>query len=174
MKTHYPQVSESDLVNEEEKQGFILTQTLCDALKQYEQNRSNYATMSDFMPVLAKAVNDFDLKQYKKAQEKLAKQNASYKVNIKDGATNVPSGDFTLIIKFSKPMREGIALHFSSTGVDFPTFKGYKWSDDKTLKVNFYLEPSHKYGFTVFGESFYTKDGHTAGKSQEINFTTSD
>ena len=174
MKTHYPQVSESDLVNEEEKQGFILTQTLCDALKQYEQNRSNYATMSDFMPVLAKAVNDFDLKQYKKAQEKLAKLNASYKVNIKDGATNVPSGDFTLIIKFSKPMREGIALHFSSTGVDFPTYKGYKWSDDKTLKVNFYLEPSHKYGFTVFGESFYTKDGHTAGKSQEIIFTTSD
>ena len=111
---------------------------------------------------------------WKKAQEKLAKLNASYKVNIKDGATNVPSGDFTLIIKFSKPMREGIALHFSSTGVDFPTFKGYKWSDDKTLKVNFYLEPSHKYGFTVFGESFYTKDGHTAGKSQEINFTTSD
>ena len=53
MKTHYPQVEESALVKEEEKQGFILTQTLCDALKQYEQQRDKYATMSDFMPTLA-------------------------------------------------------------------------------------------------------------------------
>lgn len=174
MKKHYPQVAESDLVKEEEKQGFILAQTLCDALKQYEQKRSDYATMSDFMPVLAKAVNDFDLKRYKKEQEKLAKLNATYKVNIKNGATNVPSGDFTVVIKFSKPMSEGIALHFSSTGADFPTFKGYKWTDDKTLTVDFLLEPSHKYGFTVFGASFYTKDGHTAGENLEINFTTAD
>ena len=41
MKMHYPQVEESALVKEEEKQGFVLTQTLCDALKQYgyEDNR---------------------------------------------------------------------------------------------------------------------------------------
>ena len=174
MKKHYPQMAETDLVKEEEKQGFILTQTLCDALVQYEQKRSDYATMSDFMPVLAKAINDFDFKRYKKEQEKLAKLNASYMVNIKNGETDVPSGDFTLVIKFSKPMREGIALHFSSTGADFPTFKGYKWSDDKTLKVDFFLEPSHKYGFTVFGASFFTKDGHTAGENLEINFSTAD
>ncbi|MBR5983450.1 MAG: DUF4932 domain-containing protein [Bacteroidales bacterium] len=174
MKTHYPQVAESDLVREEEKQGFILTQTICDALKQYEQKRSDYATMSDFMPVLAKVVNDFDLKRYKKEQEKLAKLNATYKVNIKDGATNVPSGDFTLVIKFSKPMREGIALHLSSSGADFPTYKGCKWTDDKTLKVDFFLESSHKYGFTVYGASFYTKDGYTAGENKEINFSTAD
>lgn len=35
MKTHYPQIDEQALVKEEEKHGFILTQTLCDALKYY-------------------------------------------------------------------------------------------------------------------------------------------
>jgi hypothetical protein len=172
MKTHYSQVSETGLIKNEESSGFILTQTLCDALKQYEQQRESYATMSDFMPSLAKAVNDFDLKQYKKQQQKLAKQNATYKVSINDGATNVPSGNFTVVIKFSKPMNNVIALYFSPSGADFPTLKGYNWSDDKTLKIDFFLEPSHRYGFMVYGAAFTTKDGHNAGKSLEINFST--
>ena len=120
MKMHYPQVEESALVKEEEKQGFILTQTLCDALKQYEQQRDKYATMTDFMPTLAKAVNDFDLKQYKKLQKKMAKQDATYKVNLKNGVKNVPSGPFKLVINFSKPMANSIALYnsFSGAGKD--------------------------------------------------------
>lgn len=172
MKLHYPQVSESELIKNEENSGFILTQTLCDALKQYEQQRDSYATMSDFMSSLAKAVNGFDLKQYKKQQQKQAKLNATYKVSIKDGATNVPSGNYTVVIKFSKPMNNVIALYFSPSGADFPTLKSYNWSDDKTLKIDFFLEPSHRYGFMVYGAAFTTKDGHNAGKSLEINFST--
>ena len=172
MRVHYPQVEESALVKEEEKQGFVLTQTLCDALKEYEQHRDKYAAMNDFMPTLAKAVNDFDLKQYNKRQKELAKKNATYKVNIKNGAKNVPSGPFKLVIKFSKPMVNSISLYNSTSGVDFPPFKGYRWSNDKTLEVTFSLEPSHPYGFIVMGSKFPTKDGHSAGKNMEINFTT--
>ena len=172
MRVHYPQIEESALVKEEEKQGFILTQTLCDALKEYEQQRDKYATMSDFMPVYAKAVNDFDLKQYKKLHKALAKQNATYKVNLKNGAKDVPSGPFTLVIKFSKPMVNSIALYNSFSGVDFPPVNSYAWRDDKTLEVFFFLEPSHQYGFVVMGTEFPTKDGHHAGKNTEITFTT--
>ena len=172
MVTHYPQIDESALVKEEERQGFILTQTLCDALESYEQQRETYATMSDFMPVYAKAVNDFDLKQYKKQQNQQAKLNATYKVNIKNGAKNVPSGPFLLIITFSKPMIESISLYKSASGADFPPFKGYTWRDDKTLEVSFLLEPSHQYGFTVKGSEFTTKDGHNGGKDTEIIFST--
>lgn len=171
METHYPQVDESALVKEEERQGFIHTQTLCDALKSYEQQRETYATMSDFMPVYVKAVNDFDLKQYKKQQKQQAKLNATYKVNMKNGAKNVPSGPFLLIIKFSKPMAESIALYLSP-GTDFPPVKGYTWSDDTTLEVSLLLEPSHRYGFVVKGSEFPTKDGHNGGKDTEIIFTT--
>ena len=172
MKMHYPQAEESALVKEEEKQGFILTQTLCDVLKQYEQQRDKYVTMTDFMPSLVKAVNDFDLKQYKKQQKEMAKRNATYKVNLKNGAKNIPSGLFTLVIKFSKPMANSIALYNSFSGADFPPVKSYTWRDDKTLEVVFLLEPSHQYGFVVMGSEFPTKDGHTAGKNTEINFTT--
>ena len=172
MRVHYPQIEESALVKGEEHSGFILTQTLCDALKQYEQQRDKYATMTDFMPTLAKAVNDFDLKLYKKQQKELAKLDATYKVNLKDGAKDVPSGLFTLVIKFSKPMVDGIALYNSFSGADFPPFKSYSWRDDKTLEVVFLLEPSHQYGFAVMGSRFITQDGHTGGKNTEINFTT--
>ena len=173
MVSHYPQVSEAALIKEEEGNGFILTRTLCESLKQYEQQRSSYATMSDFMPTIAKAVNDFDLKQYLKEEKKAAKLNAKYKVNIKDGAKNIPSGMFTVVIKFSKPMVEGVAMNPSSKA-EFPAFKGYSWPNDKTLEVRFLLNPKSQYGFTVLGSFFRTKDGHTAGKNQEINFTTGD
>ena len=173
MKIHYPQVDESALIKSEEEQGFILTQTLCEALKQYEQQRDKYATMNDFMPVYAQSVNDFDLKQYKKEQKELAKLNATYKVNIKNGAKNVPSGLFHFVIKFSKPMTGGIALGYSQTGADFPTVTNYSWPDDRTLDAVFSLEPSHQYGFTVLGSYFTTTDGHTAGDTKEFNFTTS-
>jgi len=63
-------------------------------------------------------------------------------------------------------------MHFSPSGADFPTLKGYNWSDDKTLKIDFFLEPSHRYGFMVYGAAFTTKDGHSADKSLEINFRT--
>lgn len=168
---HYPQVSVLDLIQDEEGQGFILVQTLCDALKQYEQQRGSYPTMSEFMPVLAKTVNDFDLKEYIKQSKKADKLNATYKVSIKNGAKNVPSGLYTVVIKFSKPMVQGIAMNPSSSA-DFPTFKEYKWSDDKTLHVTFYLEPDHAYGFTVLGGYHRTQDGHTAGADREINFVT--
>lgn len=172
MKIHYPQVDESALVKTEEKQGFLLTQSLCGALKQYEQQRDQYATMTDFMPTCAKFVNDFDMKQYKKQQKELAKLNATYKVNIKNGAKNVPSGLFHLVVKFSKPMTGGIALGYTSAGADFPTVTNYAWSDDRTLDVMLSLEPSHQYGFTVLGSYFTTTDGHTAGDTKEFNFTT--
>ena len=172
MSVHYPQIEESALVKEEEKQGFILTQTLCDVLKEYERQRDKYTTMSDFMPVYAKAVNDFDLKQYKKLHKALAKQNATYTVNLKNGAKDVPSGSFTFVIKFSKPMVNSIALYYSTSGAEFPPVKSYEWRDDKTLEVVFLLEPSHQYGFVVMGTEFPTKDGHSAGKNMEINFTT--
>lgn len=173
MKTHYPQLDESTLVKAEEKEGFILTQTLCEALKQYEQQHDKYVAMTDFMPVYAQVVNDFDLKQYKKEKKEQAKLNATYKVNIKSGAKNVPSGLFHLVIKFSKPMTGGIALGYSQTGADFPTVKDYSWPDNRTLDAVFSLEPSHQYGFTVLGSYFTTVDGHTAGDTKEFNFTTS-
>lgn len=171
MKTHYPQIDESTLVKMEETQGFALVQTVCDVLKKYEQQRNTYATMADFMPIYVQAINDFDLEQYTKWQEEQAKLNATYEVNLSNGAANIPSGSFMFVIKFSKSMKEGIALGISS-GTDFPTVVNYAWPDDRTLNVTFSLEPSHQYGLSVLGSLFATQDGHNAGETTEIVFTT--
>ncbi|MBR4517988.1 MAG: DUF4932 domain-containing protein [Victivallales bacterium] len=172
MKTHNPQMDESELIRAEENQGFILVRTLCDKLKKYEQQRDTYATMGDFMPIYAQAVNDFDLEQYTKWQQEQSKLDASYKVNIPNGASDIPSGSFVLVIQFSKPMKGGIALGRGPSGTVFPTVVNYSWPDDRTLNVTLSLEPSHQYGFSVLGSLFFTKDGHDAGETTEITFTT--
>ena len=176
MQTHNPQLDEATLVKWEERQGFYLTQTVCDALKKYEQQRDMYATMTDFMPIYVQAVNDFNLeqfmKQYTEWQKEQAKLNASYQVNIANGAKDIPPGSFTLVIQFSKPMQEGIALNHGPPETDYPTIVNYAWPDDRTLNITLSLEPSHRYGLTVLGFLFPTKDGHHAGEAKEIVFTT--
>lgn len=173
MQTHFPQSAEAKLVRTEAEQGFILTQTLCDALKQYEQQREKFTTMTDFMPTLAQSVNNFNVAKYQKLVKKEAKLNASYNVNIKNGARNIPCGEFTVILQFSKPMTQSIGFNPSSSGTDFPKLKDYNWPNNKTLELTFILEPAHSYGFTVIGRYFSTQDGHSAGQDTEINFSTS-
>lgn len=172
MKTHYPQLDEAELIRTEEKQGFVLVRTLCDTLKKYEQQRDTYATMSDFMPIYVQAINDFDLEQYMEWQKEDAKRNATYEVNIRNGASDIPSGSFTLVIQFSKPMKGGIALGKGPDGTDYPAIAGYSWPDDRTLQVTLGLEPEHRYGLSVLGSLFKTKDGHDAGEITAITFTT--
>lgn len=172
MKTHNPQMDEDVLINEEEKRGFILTQTLCGMLKKYERQRDTYPTISDFMPVYVQAVNDFDWEPYKKWQEEWNKLNATFTVNLKNGVQNIPSGPFKLVIQFSKPMKEFIGLDKSPSGTDAPKVVDYAWSDDRTLNITLSLEPSHQYGIAIPGFLFATKDGHCAGETKVIEFTT--
>lgn len=173
MKTHYPTVNDIELIRNEEQKGFVLTQTVCDALKQYEQKRSQYTTMPDYMPVLAEAINNFNIKDYKKTQKEYAKHLASYKVNVKDGAKGIRSGEFVVEIAFSKPMVDGIALGGSQRDCGLPEFKGYRWSDDqKTIYITFLLKPNKTYGFRVLGTLFHTLDGYTAKGDTDICFST--
>ena len=69
-------------------------------------------------------------------------------------------------------MKGGIALGSGPSGTDFPTVVNRSWPDDRTLNVTLSLEPSHQYGFSVLGALFATKDGHDAGETTEIAFTT--
>ena len=45
----------------EESRGFVMVRYLVNVLEQYEQNSSEYATLTDFMPVLVDAINKFEL-----------------------------------------------------------------------------------------------------------------
>lgn len=173
MKTHYPTINDVELIRNEEQNGFLLTQTVCNALKRYEQNRNQYNTMSDYMPTLSDAINHFSIRDYKKTQKEYAKHLASYKVNIQNGAKDIASGEFVLEITFSKPMANGISLGPSHSGCGFPEFKGYRWSDDqKTIYITFQLQSNKQYGFRVLGTLFHTLDGYTAKGDTDICFST--
>lgn len=173
MKTHYPTINDVELIRNEEQNGFLLTQTVCNALKRYEQNRNQYNTMSDYMPTLSDAINHFSIRDYKKTQKEYTKHLASYKVNIQNGAKDIASGEFVLEITFSKPMANGISLGPSHSGCGFPEFKGYRWSDDqKTIYITFQLQSNKQYGFRVLGTLFHTLDGYTAKGDTDICFST--
>lgn len=173
MKTHYPTINDVELIRNEEQNGFLLTQTVCNALKRYEQNRNQYNTMSDYMPTLSDAINHFSIRDYKKTQKEYAKHLASYKVNIQNGAKGIRSGEFVVEIAFSKPMVDGIALGGSQRDCGLPEFKGYRWSDDqKTIYITFLLKPNKTYGFRVLGTLFQTLDGYTAKGDTDICFST--
>lgn len=51
---------EDYLISYHENRGFIMVRTLVDALKRYEQESDKYKTLSDFMPEIIKAINEFD------------------------------------------------------------------------------------------------------------------
>jgi len=172
MVAHFPNADVQKLINNEEDKGFMLTQTIFEALTQYSKQRDSYPTMEDYMPQYAKAVNSYSVSAYKKQQANIKKRSATYKVSIRDGAKNIPSGDYTITLHFSKPMVPNIAFNPSSKGTAFPKFKEYNWPDSQTLNVTFTLEPNHQYGLTVLGKYYNTVDGGTAGKTTEINFTT--
>lgn len=167
------------LIESEVNSGFLLTNDIVDALRRYEQNKGKYATMNDFMPEYVKAVKSFDCEKIRKEREEAAKHNATYTCNIKDGANDLHSGNFTLTITFSKPMVQGISLGYGNGGgVFLPLANGMEsvsWNDTNTvLSVELKLAPHTNYSFSVLGGQFKTQDGHTAGNTQNINFLTQD
>lgn len=173
MQQHFTpeQVNFQALIADEEEKGFLLIRSLLQAFRQYEQEKTGYPDMEAFMPVLLKEISAFSMEKYLAQQEEADKQKMRYKVNIANGAKDVPAGDFTLTVTFDEPLyNPGISMNM--TDVEFPEFKGYSWSaDNRVLTVNFHLDPGKTYGFKINGASYRTKDGKIAVDS-EFKFKT--
>lgn len=175
--THGMEAQKEQLIEMEERNGFLLTKDFVEALNRYEQQRTDCAAMQNFMPEIVKTVNAFNAKAYAAARKEAARHNATYTCNIKDGATDIPSGKFDLVISFSKPIEPGIALGYGRGDGKFLSTAGakdsFRWDDSQTvLTVSLNLEPNTKYSFSILGEYFKTVDGYTAGQTTDISFTT--
>lgn len=172
MSSHFRNANLDKLISDEEEL-FLLTRNVHNALDQYEQQRDKYDCMDSYMPEFAKAVNQFNIKDFQKRQKELQKHAAKYKVNLKNGAKNVPAGEFTLNLQFNKPMVQSISIGPSQSGAEFPPFKRYSWSaDSKTLSIVFHLEPGKTYGLHILDKYYRTLDGYKAKGIQEIVFST--
>lgn len=161
-KEHFTpqQVNFEQLIVEEESKGFLLTRTL---LKAFEnRNETVYTDMEAYMPTIVKVVNDFTIEQFNKEKEESDIKKIHYTMNIKNGADDVPPGDFILNITFDQPI-VGNPISINMIDRDFPEFKGYSWSNDHlTLTVKFKMEANHEYGFEINGSSYMSADGNVA------------
>jgi len=172
MQTHFTseQVDIEALIKEEEHKGFIMIRTLIAALAEYDTHKDTYPDMVSYMPQLVRVINGFSVQKYLNDIAEADKNKAQYECNVKDGAVDVPSGDFVFTITFDRPMQDGISMNM--TDVDFPKFNGYSWSEDaKTIYVKFFMLPVHDYGFQIVGDKFVGKDGVPA-VDRTIRFRT--
>lgn len=171
--THFPKSDEDQLAKNEEDMGFLLIRTELTSLKEYEQNREKYADMAAFMPEMVRHINQYSIRQYQREQRRMERRMATYEASIPDGACDVPEGDRTITITFSKPMTNAVSLNYSTCGADFPKVKGYRWSEDeRALILDVELQGGRTYGFVVNGAGFRTQDGSCAKGSREITFST--
>lgn len=155
------QVNGEMLIKNEEELGFLLTRTMFDALKVYEDQKSEYSNMESYMEPLINAINVFDVEKYKADMKAAEALKVHYTCNIQDGQKDVPSGDITLTITFDRPMEPNIGLGL--TQADFPSYIDHKWSDDqKTVSIKLHTEPKHEYGFRMLGSEWKAKDGQSA------------
>jgi hypothetical protein len=56
--------SRDSMISKHEDKGFIMVRTIVDTLDKYEQEPDKYTTLSDFMPEIIKAINNFDPNNY--------------------------------------------------------------------------------------------------------------
>ena len=174
---HNPNADLNSLIANEKS--FLLTQTMVESLAQYEKQRNVYPDIESYMPQLVKDINGFSIKKYKKEQKAYQKQCAHVvSCSIKNGSTDIPAGKSEMTITFDKPMQNSIALGYGNDGGEFPTLAGplkesFSWSEDqKTITVQFDLEPDTHYSFSILGDHFFSVDGYPTVGTHFISFTT--
>lgn len=175
--SHGQAEQKADLIAETSQLGFLLTNDMVETLGNYEQG--NYASMKDFMPEIVKMVNAFDIEKVLQTIEEAKRNSATYSCNIQDGATGIPSGEYDLVITFSKPIQPTVALGFGRRNGEFITLargmESVSWNETHTiLTVTLNLKPHSSYSFSIIGENYQTKDGYNAGGTLDIDFSTGD
>ena len=174
---HDASANKDVLVAEPQRMGFLLVPDLVMALDRYEHQRDKYATMGDYMAEIVNEVNRYDVQIVRRQMEEEASKQATYTCNIQDGATEVPSGEYAIVITFSKPMQGGVSLGFGRGDGKFPALgrgrASVNWDESMTVQTIFVrLEPGTTYAFSINGPNYKTADGHTAKAIQDITFTT--
>lgn len=176
--THDRNAHPQKLIKAEEDLGFLLTATLVGALEKREQQKDQYATMTDFMPEYVKAVNSFSVENYKKEQEEYAKHSPKVlSTSIDNGAKDISSGEVTFSLTFDKPMNVNqVGLNIYQ-GYSFPTLAKkepvLQWSEDKkTLQVYLNLASGKEYGLMIPAGGFSSADGYINQEDIPIKFTT--
>ncbi len=154
--------------------GFLFFRELTNALTNYRQNRSKYATLVQFAPKIVEAVNGADIE--KNYQELRINQIKIVGTSMPLDARDVPASDrYEIKVYFDKPYTTGgFAYDYYNDNEDIlPDLIDLKMSEDRRVMSMFIqTEPGHEYGFVLPGWAFKTEAGYPGAGNTVVHFFT--
>lgn len=151
-------------LRQEESRAFIWTEQLVDLLGEYESSRTQYPTLSDFMPRITQFFGQ--VAAGFPAIQKAYDQKRAHVLSVEplaDKTTGVDPALTELTIRFDKPMNpKKISIALSDEGKDhMPLRDVIGFSDDgRSLRLKIALKPDWSYSFRLTDTSFQTPDGY--------------
>lgn len=158
--------------------GFYLVPFLVDYLNDYNQNRSDFSSLREFMPIIVKQQNNLSAKQIERELNKLPKENKCWVVSssIRHNSKNVDPKTDELVLFFNTPLDLrciGITSNGGKqTGFDNKRVVKWNYETGKEVIIPLSLEPNKDYSIKFFG--FRTAGGRKMKKSYILNFSTPD
>ncbi|HCT29604.1 MAG TPA: hypothetical protein DIW31_02470 [Bacteroidales bacterium] len=164
------------MVFAEKSKGFIWTDELLGLLSKYENNRSEYATLNDFMPEIVKLQNSLSPKKLVSDFENNC-PSIIYS-NIKNGSKKIDPSTKILLVRFDRIMDDG----FNGTSIgkkgekffpEFPVNGGAKWDSTKLeWSVQVILKPNKDYSISFPAQFFKDEKGYPLKDTYYLDFST--
>ncbi len=161
-------------ISDQVASGFLFFRELTNALSSYRQNRSQYATLAQFAPMIVEAVNNADVKQ--DYLDLKRNQITIIGTSLPKDARDVPTSDrFEVKVYLDRPdERGGFGMNYYNGNKDImPDLTGVKMDKDRRIMSVFVkTEPGREYGFVIPGWVFKTKAGYPGLGNAVFHFFT--
>jgi hypothetical protein len=174
---HQGEQAAANAVASEQRRSFLWTGELFNVLGEYENNRSRYPTLADFMPRLVEAFDNLAPRVEEMARKYEEARPRVVSMTPPNGTADVDPKVGEILFRFSRPMKAGnYAVMPSAKGREaMPEVLGVSFDDSGivlTLRVR--LEPGRSYEFSLnsaSGGAFQSADG-VALAAYPVRFTT--
>lgn len=172
-----PQERVNQMLCLERNGGFLCVEELVWLLDVYEQNRSQYATLNDFFPVIVEKFNNLNASEIKR--NIIANAAAVVDCSIKNGGKRIDPSTSEIIVTFSSEMDDntfGVGTNPRGNGVlPRSTAQKVSWSEQtpSQLIVPIKLQPNTSYSMVFYAHLFMTRDGFPLKNNYVLSFKTS-
>lgn len=160
-------------IHRERNRGFLWMEDLVRLLDEYENNRSQYPTLSAFMPRLTVFFNDFAhrIDTVKSDFESRRPMVVSMEP-FANGATNVDTSITEIIVHFDRPLdpRYMSLDRLQGAEIQVPEMPVYI-NNNRAIRMKVKLVPGALHGFVLTDLSFQSPEGYPL-KPYSVRFTT--
>jgi hypothetical protein len=162
-----------DQIREEQGRGFVWMKELCALMRQYTGGRDHYASLNEFMPVVAQFFNTLGPRMPEIMAHFVHVSTIQPAVNH---AADVDSGIQEIVVVFDKTMDVtlGYSIYYGEGGKDhFPISGKPSWlADNRSLRLPVTLKPHQSYSFTLYPQRFASTDGFALAAPYSVSFQT--